>query len=423
MRKLFFLLICLLFISSVSAIGVSPGRVSFSDYSSVNMQKTATVTVVNTGSFESTIVVSAQGELAEYISFPQRSFTLAPGQTEKSFEYTVNLPEGLSPGPHTAEIIILELPQEGSFGETYIGAAVAVLSELYVFVPYPGRFAEGRLVVDRLEDGSLNFVIPTLSQGSFDLVDVFGRIEIYNSANQVVETLQTEAVTIPTRERKDLSVNWVPTLPNGNYRAVATVTYGGDQPLVVEAPFVVGESRLRLADVAVRDFTLGDVAKIEMVVESQWSEPIQGVNIEMLVYDQRGNLVDTVRTSSETIGSGERVTMLGYWETLGVPQGEYTAELYIRSAASTTETNRNLLFELSEDAFVVVGFGYVISAGGDSAGSAIYYLTGAIVVLILINLSWFIFLRKRFTGGEAVQTQQVVPSIDSVDASQPVYSN
>lgn len=411
MRKVVLLFLSLLMLAQVSAIGVAPAKTSFNEYSSVNLVKQVSLTIVNTGNSGSSVVLAAQGELGDYVSFSEKSFTFQPGQKEKTISYTVSLPEGLTPGPHTAEIIVLELPAEGTIQQTYVGAAVAVLSEFQVLVPYPGRYAEGRLVIDRLEDQSMNFVVPLISQGSFDLTNVYATIEVYNSLGQPVTTVRTEAVSIPARQRRDLVVNWVPTVPNGEYRAVATVNYGGDSPFVAEEGFSIGDERLSLSDVVVRDFTLGDVAKIEMVIASQWSEPIENVNIEMLIYDGRGNLVETVRTSSETIGAGEKVTMLGYWETLGVPAGDYDAQLFIRSSDSTTETNRNLVFELSEKAFTVVGFGYVISSGGDTS-RAVYYLTGAIVVLILINLSWFIFLRKRFTDGGMQQNISYAQGID-----------
>lgn len=421
MKKLILLLFVVFLISSVAAIGVAPANTAF-NYDGVNLNKEVIITVINTGNTESNIVLAAQGELGDFVSFSEKSFTFSPGQKEKSVSYSVNLPSGLAPGIHSAEIIILELPAQGSISQTYVGAAVAVLSELQVFVPYPGRFAEGRLIVDRLEEGSLNFVIPVILRGEFELQNVGGSVEIFNLNGQKVETLQTNSVNIKPGERQDVFVNWAPTVGNGNYNAIATISYGGDKPIVAEQSFSVGEDKLVLTNIQVSNFNLGDVAKMEMLVESQWSEEIKGVNIEMVIYGPSGQVVENVKTPSYNIKSGEKITMVGYWDTGGAQKGDYNAELFIKSANSVSETNKNLVFQLSEKSFKVVGFGYTISAGGDTS-RAVYYLTGAIVILILINLSWFIFLRKRFTDDGKQVSQQAVDSIDSVDNGQIVFSN
>jgi len=44
----------------------------------------------------------------------------------------------------------------------------------------------------------------------------------------------------------------------------------------------------------------------------------------------------------------------------------------------------------------VIGLGYVISAEGGGSNSLMYILIGAVVVLILINLLWFIVFRRKF---------------------------
>jgi len=186
---------------SVLGLGVTPARttVNFEP----NLHKQVTFSVVNSESKDLNLVVAVQGELAKYVKLDKTNVNILASQSTKEISYNVDLPTELSPGVHTAEVVVLQLPAEGELSDAYIGAALAVVTQLYVYVPYPGKYAEADFNAFNLDNQNIQFVIPVISRGEFDLTSVKASIDIYTSLNEKVATLETNEVSIPSGKRKE----------------------------------------------------------------------------------------------------------------------------------------------------------------------------------------------------------------------------
>ena len=72
----------------------------------------------------------------------------------------------------------------------------------------------------------------------------------------------------------------------------------------------------------------------------------------------------------------------------------YDTKVYLKYAEKSSQ--KNLQLKISQNSVEVIGLGYVVSSEAKSGNnSLIIILAVAIGVLILINLLWFLFLRKR----------------------------
>ncbi|MCK5449669.1 hypothetical protein KAI32_02290 [Candidatus Pacearchaeota archaeon] len=379
-------------IGSVSALGVTPARTTI-DFEP-GLKRTVSFSVVNSESKDMSLIISPQGELNSSISLKENSVTMSSDEQSKQLSYDITLPNELSPGLHIAEVVILQLPEKSATSEAYVGAALAVVTQLYVHVPYPGKYAEADLNIVNAEQGEdVVFIIPIANRGEFDLVSVKANIDIYNKLNEKVTSFNTATISVGSKERKELVSKWKADAPVGTYRAVVTLTYDGET-INLEKQFNIGKEELELQQLEVNDFSLGDIAKMEMLVENKWSEQISGAYSQMQIYNEEEELVADFSSANYDIPALSKKLIVSYWDTAGVKPETYEAKVFLKYADISSQ--KNLQLKVSENKIEVIGLGYVVSSeGSEGDDNLVFILIVGIVVLILINLLWFLLLRKK----------------------------
>jgi len=378
--------------SNVLAIGITPARTTI-DFSP-GLERTVSFSVLNSEQKSSNLVVYVQGELNQSISVKETSMQILASESSKQLSYNIKLPESLSPGLHTAEVVVLQLPDKSASSEAYVGAAFGVATQIHVFVPYPGKYAEADLnVVNAEQNGEATFVIPIISRGDLDLVSVKANIDIYTKLNEKVASFNTNDIYVKSGERKEIVAKWKAEVPVGSYRAVATIIYDGNV-ITLEKQFSVGSANLELQQISVNNFVLGGIAKIDMLVENKWTEPMQGVYTETEVFNAKGQVMANFKSPTYNVQPLNKVVLTSYWDTAGVKVGQYDTNLYLRYGERSSE--KKIQLKVSENGLEFVGLGYVISESNSSSkgGSLNTMLIIGIAVLVLINLIWFLMLRK-----------------------------
>ncbi|PXY71584.1 hypothetical protein CXX78_00250 [Candidatus Parvarchaeota archaeon] len=390
---IFFFLISIILISNVSALGITPGRTTFEF--EPGKQETVHFNVINSEHKDINLVVLIQGELNQSIAVSEVSFEMSASEEQKELSYTFTMPSDLSPGTHSSEIVVMQLPGKSSTSEAFIGAALGVATQIIVLVPFPGKYAESSLnVIGPEADGKITFVMPILNRGKLDLVRVKGTIDIYGALNEKVTNLNTNEISVASRERGEIVSVWDTTeiLP-GTYRAVATIIYDEDV-LTLEKQFNVGERLLDLQNIEVNEFSLGEIAKFEILVENKWGEAIVGAYAQMLVYNQENEVMADFKSATYDFPPLEKALMVAFWDTAGVKKGTYDSSIFLKYGQQSQQ--QELKLEVKNTEINVIGIGYVISnkSGGGTNNLTVILIT-AIVLLVLINLAWFFFLRKK----------------------------
>jgi hypothetical protein len=393
MNKLLFLLMGLFMLSSVYALGVTPGRTTV-DFKP-GLEREVVFEIINSGGEDVELSLSVDGELADYINFDSKRISILSSESSKTLSYKLALPANLEPGLRTGRIIIAEVPGESKGEESYVAATLAVAIQLHVNVPFPGKYATSSMVVyDAAPEEEVTFVFPVVSRGEFDLSSVRANVDIYNRLDEKIDSFNTAAISIPSTERKEIVYKWLADVPIGEYRAKATIIYD-DGTINLEGFFNVGSKELELQEIAVSDFSLGEIVKLEMLVENKWSEPISDAHIETNILDEEGDVVANFESSSYDIKPLAKQVFVSYWDTAGVKVGNYQTDVSIYYGDKSSK--KSLEFQVNDDSLTIVGLGYVISAESEGGGMnlLIVVLIIVIVLLILINLLWFLFLRKR----------------------------
>lgn len=393
-KIIMFMILTIFLASRVLALGITPGRATINF--EPGLEKAGEFTIINSEEKPTSLTIYVRGELNKSIQLEEEKILMASGEGERKIKYHLKLPDELSPGLHTAEIVVLQLPEkaEGVEDDTVIGAALAVVMQIHVYVPYPGKYIESVLNVQGEEDKK--FVIVMMGRGEEEVEMASAEITIYDKDGNKIDKIKTNSVSVNPLERKEISADWTADAPLGKYMAKAVLEYDGNKVLL-EKEFEVGAMLIDLQQVFVKDFRLGEIAKFNMVVKNKWNEMITNVYAEMRVFDKEMNELDDVKSATYDIPAGMQTTMNYYWDTQNISTGLYNANIILYYAEKKTQ--QDLKLDVRENKIDVIGLGYVISESGSPKGkSIINWLIAIIAILVLMNIIWFLVLRNKIKG-------------------------
>lgn len=383
----------LIIMPQVYALGVTPGRTTI--LFEPGLEQNISFLILNGGDSNVKIELSSIGELGRHIFLPEESFDIAAGQ-DKQASALIKLPNELSPGSHKAQIVVSEIFSDKTNGETYVGASASVITEINVIVPYPGKYAEADLYASASKDNNeVDFVMPIVNKGKLGIEKASAEIEIYDSLNRKKISISTNTISIAPGERGEVLAKWTGNITPGEYNAVSTIIYD-DQVLTIKKDFNVGNPVLEIDKISVNDFTLGEIAKFEILLENKWGEKLKGAYSKISVYDSDGSLMDEFRSPLYDISPLEKAMIVSYWDTTGVKKGIYEGVLTIKYGENSVD--KRIKLYISENSIEVFGAGYAISSNDvKNKNLLVIFLSILVAVLILINALWFLFMRKKLS--------------------------
>ena len=380
-------------ISNAMAIGITPGRVTL-DFTP-GLQKTIEIKVINNEHKDMRVMFGVMGELADYITLNTKSVDFKADEESKTFSYTFTLPIALTPGQHETKIAAAELPPEGTGEGVYIGSTVVVTSQLLIKSPYPYKYAEVRLNVKESPiNGTTNFYVEVENLGQQDLVDMQAVIEIMGATNEKIAIVKTDTQTVPAGKKLALTASWKAEVYAGQYKALASLVYDEGKIANAESIFGVGSLELDVVDISVRNFKLGDIAKFDITVENKWNEEIKDVYAQLKISDQQNQEIANVKTPSLNVPPLGRQVLNAYWDTAGVREGTYSGKLLLNYANKVLEKQLKTEINLNSIKVEIIGAGITAKATAAEGGKQNLAFI-LIIVLIIINVAWFIYFKMK----------------------------
>ena len=383
---LVFLMLVVVLIPLVCSLGVTPGRNTL-DFSP-NLEKSFSFSVLNTEPKEFSVALSVEGDLADYVKVSEDKINFLANEKSKEISYSIKLPRGLSPGLHKAEISITEVPSDSKNSGVSITTTVSVVTQLYIYVPYPGKYLEGR--GDIVNKGtSAVFYIPVISRGEEKINEAYCKIVIYKGEAKLGE-IESSRVSIEKGERKELTAEWQG--EPGKYKAVISLIYDGKIE-TIEKEFNLGLENVDVLGVSVNEFKLGDVAKIKILVQNKDSGEIAEAEANMKIYGADNDKVADIKSERYNIPAKSNKEMNIYWDTEKVDKGEYGSNLKINYEDKFVE--KNLKIDVKEDSMTFSGVGFVIASDTGGKISITKLLFIIIGFLILVNLGWLVWWMRN----------------------------
>lgn len=382
------ILALLLLVPTALSLGITPGRTTI-DFEP-NANREFNFKVINNEYRDLTVMLLVQGELKDTITLHKEIITFTSEEYSKSFTFNINLPEQLeTPGIHEAKIIAVELPEDYE-GQTSVRAIAAVAMQLRVKVPYPGKYLEAKLDIETKDNKTLFFVSAS-NLGTDSIKRAKATIDIYDPENKKVATVETTERSIRSKQRVDLVGST--SLTKGAYKAVMNLTYD-EHSLTQEKEFKIGDLWIDVKEIFVKNFRLGEIAKFNILVESVWNELIQDVYAQLIMKTKDDDIVADIKSPSFDINPNERTTTFAYWDTESVREGVYYGKIILHYEGKTTE--KALRTYVSLDGIEVIDLtaaAVKLEPGKGLDKEAI--LTLSIIIIILTNIGWFVYFKKR----------------------------
>ncbi|MFH1787749.1 MAG: hypothetical protein ABH811_03090 [archaeon] len=388
--KLFILMfILILTLQNVFAIGITPGRttVNFEP----NLNKEIQFSIINSEHKDMSVVFVVRGDLADVVTLTQTYAEFSSSDDSKSFSYMVNLPDKIAkPGLYEIEIVALEMPKDIKEKGTFVGATISVVTQLYIQVPYPDKYLEADVnVMD--SEGKTIFLIPVVSRSKLDIVNVKAMIDIYTSLNEKVASIESNSLSLNSLERKELVAELDSVVNPGKYLAVVNIIYD-NEILKIEKEFNIGEMVLEIKEVNVRDFQLGEIAKFEALVENKWASDVKEVYLNILVYNNEGEVMADFKSPTYDLNALSNVEMVAYWDTGGVHEGTYDGKILLKFGEQSID--RNIQMKITDDSIEIIGLTGHVVVKQKGTFNLNNLLIIAVIVLVLANIFWFVVVKR-----------------------------
>lgn len=357
---IFFVVLSLLFVQNVSGLGVSPGGYSLDFVPGYEGNFYFNFDNADGGNLE----IFADGDLAKYVTLSNAEIT-GSGRVEVSLK----LPQEIEP-PGNHRIFIGARPV--FTGEGTIGAVANVRGTIFVLVPFPGEYADVVFVVENANSGEkIPYELEIFSRGVEDL-STNSRIEIFDFKNDSVEVFNLGNDLVPSTKsvtkKSELDVRGY---NPGTYRAVATVSYSGDERKQ-EGDFRLGELFVEIVNYS-EVFGESKINPFEITVESFWNDPIENVHAKV---DILGSEVSFL-TPSINLNGFETGKLIGFFDTSEIEGDSFQALITLNYEGKTTQKT--------------VDLGY--SGGGTF--NYIWLLVGAGILLVLAFVGWVVVKLRR----------------------------
>ncbi|MFH1823163.1 MAG: hypothetical protein ABH817_00390 [archaeon] len=405
---LIFLVLTLLILPTVLSLGISPGRVIY-DYEE-NAQKEVTLKLINDEGRDIEVLLYTEGELAEHINLEKKKIKIKALEREVTFKYKIKIPHLSEPGTHIANIVAREIPSEEDQTVGVI-ASVAVASQLYIQVPYPGKYIEPKLdIQDSDGNTKVKFYVSAISKGEQRIARAQVHLDILTKTYEKIHTMITDYVLIEPQERYNFVLEWQPTVPPGEYIAKATIIYD-EQTVEIEKTFKIGSQLMEILSVLINDFVLGEIAKFNILVENKWSQAFENVYSQIILKDQADKTIADTKSASDTVEGLAKKDLVAFWDSAGVDPGTYSGLIRLHYAGKQAEHEIEANIQNNKMTVSLPGItAQVVSSGKKGSGTTTLLIIG-IVLLILVNLMWFFYFKKKFA--QSRQNKKMLKDVKS----------
>ena len=390
------LILITLILSSINvySLGVATTRKTF-DFEP-NAKFTGSFIVLNDENKDLRVFISTRGEVAQYVTLHDSIVTFKPDESQKTLNYELSLPASFEkPGTHIGGIVVTEIPKGAEQGGAFVGTTIAVVSEIKVRVPYPGKYAETKLEISEANvNQTVTFIAPVMNLGEEDIARAKGSVSVLGPKSEELAELETEEKAVKAKTTEELKTTWLAAVNPGVYHASLKVDYDG-KFAQAEKNFFVGNMMIDILNVTVKDFRLGGIAKFRILMANRWNQPVDDIFAEIIIENDKGDQVAQVKSALTSIAALSQGELSAFWDTEGIAEGRYNAKLIIHYAGKTTERQIKLAVALDRiDALLPGATARAVQKEATQQIGRDTWLMILVFVLIIANIGWFIYMRR-----------------------------
>ena len=188
----------------------------------------------------------------------------------------------------------------------------------------PEKYAEAQFHISGDVKEETRFVIPIFNYGKENIESVKAKIRILGATYEEVALLETNEISVNTKQEGKLVASWKAEVNPGMYHAVAEIEYDG-KPIKLEKNFGVGDLLIEIENIKVNDFKLGGIARLDIYLKSKWNQPIESIYADVVILDKDQEIY-TFKTNSINLQSLSEGKLEAYWDTKGISVGRYNTK-------------------------------------------------------------------------------------------------
>ncbi len=375
--------IFLLLVSIVNALGLSPAKKVV--YFEPNKKETVAFRLINNEAKDAQVSIDITGELAEYITVPEKIVAISKNEEYKEFSLNLDLPDKFQRfGLIESAIKATELvSDENAAG---ISTLPSIKGKLQLRIPYPKKYIESKLDISE-SDFNVRFVMPVFNYGSEDIKNAKAVVSVFDSGNNLIKELETGSVALDVASQSKLETSWKAD-NKGAYYAKAGLTYDGEVQELGEY-FIIGVPFINITKIIVKNFKLGGIAKFDIYMESDWNTELKETHADAIIYKEDRIYMQSATDQISLLPKKETLTYL-FWDTKEIQAGEYGLNLTIISEFGKNEHFVKLTVD--KDSLMTSLTPEEIKT--KSWLSVLLVLAIIIIILILSNIAWLIYFKK-----------------------------
>ncbi len=273
-----------------------------------------------------------QGPLSEYTRIEE----LQHSDTQGSFRVYLTLPDDYDPpGKHRLYVAAAERASPGT-----VNTIATIRGFIEIDVPFPGYYAE------------LHVSIPDVNKGEpIPLsVTVFNKGKLNISTAKIEMKVTAEGKTVLTRESDNFAIETTggytfnniiegDGLKPGTYMLEVDLFYEGKKK-TEKVGFRVGTFDVNIVNYTRKMFN-NTVNLFGIEIESLWNNQIDTVYMDLSIKNG-SEVLSTVKTPPFDLLPWQSRKSELYWNTEGIPIGEYTLEIVLHYGDETRTENRKI---------------------------------------------------------------------------------
>lgn len=292
-----------------------------------------------------------------------------------AFPQNATVSEG---GKHGIIIGVRDLKQSGG----QFSATTAVEKFIEIWVLYKEKVMEAKLVTPSLNvNESGDFKIELMSWSRQDIHSVEGEVKISGPGGEVLDTFETDTVSLPSGERKTLSIPFSSRgYEAGRYHASGRFVWD-DNVTTRQSSFNIGEENLDVLNYT-RTLVADEITQFSLRVKSGWNDPMEHVYAIVRI-DGR----EVMKTPGTELEPWETVKLQNFLDATGISPGEHEMEIELHFDGNKEVIQDTVTVKAGEKE------ASLSSPKGIGNQGLVVILAVALAIMIFINIYWM--SRKR----------------------------
>ena len=376
MRYVLVFVLILLFIPSISAMGVSPG-VTRIDYSDADYRE-VTLTFLNPSQGWVDVEV-VDGPLAQYARVDQDEVYIdSSGRARVTA--IIELPDDLELyGVQAVRFQGRLRPPEDA---GIIAVTTAIISRVEIMFPYPDRYIELEgITTENVGEGSDATVRWSVVNLGNEPVQYSTNYWLTESVGELIiqESLSTRTIT-PGQTQDITRIINTRDLPPGQYSFHVKIEFD-EQSQSKDRILMIGEKTVSVTSFN-RELTEQRINQFNVAVRNEWNEELKNIRAQLTIGES------TARTDTVDLRGMSSGNLQGFIDTTGLRIGTYNAKILL-----TFEDLEGERFEIEETRQVRIVSHETTSAG--SSNTTIIILSALLVIFLILLLVLALSLLKK----------------------------